>query len=819
MKRCPLCHKAFADDLAFCLADGHKLEIITSQTNLNKETGSKQTLIDLINSEAPLAVEQAVRLAISICDAVEELHNAGRIIGSLHPQRILLVGSRHVEEQYPDIEIVESESPEEERVPENAVAYMSPDAAQELEVDASSDIYSIGAILYQMLTGQLPFVASSAAAMIVKQLLERPRPPRDLRPEIPPKLQDVMLRSLAKERGDRQQSCAQLKQDLEDALSEIGETRLANQELTGAFKPAGQVSSIKSSPSPLETGWVAGPQGLPPIDGRPQLTGVPAPQAKGSGSRKLVVGAMIGLAILSAMFATVWLLYGVSGSRDTGRPAAISAPPENTRPPSPHAPVNSSRPGASAPSAFPFTVLALLIITAVGGAIVLVLILRRRRTSARSSALELVEPATLPSLQEPLAAPPFVAPVTATPAQPAARQASDAAETIRALEQRPLVREIIKRCPACQMELPTTAQFCVYDGSVLREEVKFLPPKDSPSFYDLQSVETKKRCPTCGAEYPLAIKFCRNDGQKLIEIKSAHQSDDETAEIDPFLIGQYRCFARLGEGGMGMVYKAHHVHLKRLSAVKVLLPQTALIPDAVKMFRREAQLASSINHPNSVIIYDYGEIDAHLFYLAMEFIPGRSLASIIEPKDQSPNPLPLTRTLSITRQICDALDTAHQSGIIHRDLKPQNVMVCERANRPDLAKVVDFGIARSLTVQSGYETLPGTVMGTAAYMSPEQALGDTDLDARSDIFSLGIVVYQMLSGTLPFPVKGLSLWRQIGQRASLKAPPPLLRISHPDLHIPAKVDNVLRHALEPDRHRRTQSAIQFVEELEGAVLS
>ncbi|HKS41011.1 MAG TPA: serine/threonine-protein kinase, partial [Blastocatellia bacterium] len=374
-------------------------------------------------------------------------------------------------------------------------------------------------------------------------------------------------------------------------------------------------------------------------------------------------------------------------------------------------------------------------------------------------------------------------------------------------------------CPACQAEFPITGQFCVYDGNSLREDVKITPPKDSPSFYDLQSIESKKRCPQCNADYAVTTTFCHSDGTRLVEISPPPKPIKPDSEIEPFIIGQYRCFARLGEGGMGMVYKAYHVHLQRLSAVKVLLPQTAIIPDSVRMFRREAQLASSINHPNSVIIYDYGEVDANLFYLAMEFIPGKSLASIIESKDKQPQPLPLARSLSITRQICDALDTAHQMGIIHRDLKPQNVMINERPNRPDLVKVVDFGIARSMTVPSEYETMPGTVMGTPAYMSPEQARGDVQLDARSDIYSLGVMVYQMLSGTLPFPVKGLSLWQQVNHRATLNTPPPSLREFYPSLKIPYEVDQVLTRALATDRNQRIQSAVEFVDMLEQAARS
>jgi serine/threonine-protein kinase len=144
-------------------------------------------------------------------------------------------------------------------------------------------------------------------------------------------------------------------------------------------------------------------------------------------------------------------------------------------------------------------------------------------------------------------------------------------------------------------------------------------------------------------------------------------------------------------------------------------------------------------------------------------------------------------------------------------------MVCERANRPEVVKVVDFGIARSLSVPHEYETEAGMVMGTPAYMSPEQARGERDLDARTDVFSLAIIVYQMLTGSLPFPVKGLTTFEMVERRAHLERLARPLAETHAHLNIPVAVDRSLARALEPARERRTQSAAEFIEELERAV--
>ena len=376
-----------------------------------------------------------------------------------------------------------------------------------------------------------------------------------------------------------------------------------------------------------------------------------------------------------------------------------------------------------------------------------------------------------------------------------------------------------------------------------------LPPKESvllPGGSLAQSISTNAPQPTTpnqkrrlaavlllvallSAFAALALLWVMNRDQKLALQTAKTQNKGEQADspappqenakpkgaIDPFSVGQYTCFERLGEGGMGMVYKARHNNLEKEAAVKVLSPAAMVSPDAIELFEREAKLASQINHPNSVFIYDHGNVGQALFYLVMEYIDGQSLDEIISPKGKTPRPLPLQRVLTMTKQICSVLDTAHGQGIVHRDLKPHNVMVVKRADLGDFVKVVDFGIARSLNAAPGRNTAKGAVIGTPAYMSPEQAAGDPTVDTRSDIFSLAVMVFHMLSGKIPFSDKAKTPIEQLLQRATMRDPPGrgTLRAMG---SVTKEVEAVLLRALDPDRNRRPQTAGEFYRELEQA---
>lgn len=311
-----------------------------------------------------------------------------------------------------------------------------------------------------------------------------------------------------------------------------------------------------------------------------------------------------------------------------------------------------------------------------------------------------------------------------------------------------------------------------------------------------------KECPACRRCFPDDVNHCPQDG------------DVTTASItgEPVLDGRYQLERRIGHGGMGVVFQARHIFLKTAHAIKVILPDlVGNDPMLVTRFRQEALAAAAIRHPNIIAVTDFGVVNSKMPFLVMEYVKGKSLHDILAQEGA----LSPARALEILTPVCSGMAAAHRQKIVHRDLKPLNIMLQEEMPVSEAIKILDFGLAK---IKSGellgsfVQAQTSGLMGSPFYMAPEQ-WSDEEPDARADIYSLGIILYQMLGGDVPF--KGTSVPSIMKKHLTLEPP----ALSTMGVSVPLQVEVVVRHALEKDPANRPQSVELFINELRDAVAS
>lgn len=310
-----------------------------------------------------------------------------------------------------------------------------------------------------------------------------------------------------------------------------------------------------------------------------------------------------------------------------------------------------------------------------------------------------------------------------------------------------------------------------------------------------------KECQLCKNCYSDEVATCPKDGMPTMH----------TIAGEPILEGKYHLESRLGQGGMGVVYKARHAYLKTQLAIKIILPDlVGNDPQLVTRFRQEALAAAAIRHQNVVAVTDYGVIQGSIPFLVMEYVEGESLHDMLARE----NRLSPERALEVMSAICAGVGAAHHQGIVHRDLKPLNVMICsDKPNLSQAVKILDFGLAK---IKSGellgsfIQAQTTGLMGSPYYMAPEQ-WADDEPDSRSDIYSLGVMLYQMLAGDVPF--KGSSIPAIMKKHISDPAP----RFAEMGVTVSPELERAVLHTLEKEKEKRTSSVEQMIEELREAI--
>lgn len=310
-------------------------------------------------------------------------------------------------------------------------------------------------------------------------------------------------------------------------------------------------------------------------------------------------------------------------------------------------------------------------------------------------------------------------------------------------------------------------------------------------------------CTRCGSRYEHE-RFCPEDGVATEVLPDAAPSHD--ALIGQVVDGRYRVDEQIGEGGMGVVYRALHVSLNKTLALKVLRGEMAKDKEVVQRFIQEAQAATSIGHENIIDISDFGRLPDGTVYFVMEYLDGRPLKALVERGGA----IPMSDAVSILRQIGSALGAAHLRGIVHRDLKPDNIHVITRGEQSTYVKVLDFGIAK-VGGASNKLTRTGMVFGTPHYMSPEQAAGQS-VDARTDIYALGVIMYEMFTGRVPFDADtfmGVLTKHMFEQPAPMNVPGAGKLLG--------AIEQITMRALEKKPERRYQSMDELIFDLDEVV--
>jgi serine/threonine-protein kinase len=306
-----------------------------------------------------------------------------------------------------------------------------------------------------------------------------------------------------------------------------------------------------------------------------------------------------------------------------------------------------------------------------------------------------------------------------------------------------------------------------------------------------------RRCPKCGAPSLDTHQFCPGCGGDLRQAAPTEEGSD--VYLGMTIGGKFVLRELIGTGGMGKVYRADQVGVGRTVAVKIMHRHLLGDETAAARFTNEARASSQLNHPNSISVLDFGQTEVGILYIVMEYLRGRSLDRVLEKEF----PIPFGRVASILCQAMDAVDAAHKLNIIHRDLKPENVFL-EQTGGDDFVKVLDFGVAKMLDLEDRTITTPGLVPGTPEYMSPEQARGEP-LDPRSDVYSLGVILYELITGTVPF--RGASALATMMSHVQDPPQPPSKRA--PDRKIPDALDAIVLWALAKRHEERIATAAQF----------